>query len=207
MKELDLLKKAWKKDNTSFEQLSEGTLYSMIHKRSSSIVKWILIISILEFIILRGSDLLVLLDEKYKKEMNLAHLYGFEVVITIINFIVLTVFIALFYKNFKVINNGSSTKKLMKDILNTRKIVKYYVWYNLLLVAFSSTIAVYFEIKNNSRVSLLYSKHEGLFIVVGIAIIAISILLFWLFYKLLYGILLNKLNTNYRELSKIELEE
>ncbi|WP_396147454.1 hypothetical protein [Flavobacterium sp.] len=207
MKELDLLKKAWKKDNTSFEQLSEGTLYSMIHKRSSSIVKWILIISILEFIVLRGSDLLVLLDEKYKKEMNLAHLYGFEVVITIINFIVLTVFIALFYKNFKVINTGSSTKKLMKDILNTRKIVKYYVWYNLLLVAFSSTIAVYFEIKNNSRVSLLYSKHESLFIVVGIAIIAISILLFWLFYKLLYGILLNKLNTNYKELSKIELEE
>ncbi len=207
MKELDLLKKAWKKDNTSFEQLSEGTLYSMIHKRSSSIVKWILIISILEFIILRGSDLLVLLDEKYKKEMNLAHLYGFEVVITIINFIVLTVFIALFYKNFKVINTGSSTKKLMKDILNTRKIVKYYVWYNLLLVAFSSTIAVYFEIKNNSRVSLLYSKHEGLFIVVGVAIIAFSLLLCWLFYKLLYGILLNKLNNNFKELSKIEFEE
>lgn len=207
MKELDLLKKAWKKDTTSFEQLSEGTLYTMIHKKSSSIVKWILIISIIEFIILRGSDLLVLLDDKYKKELNIAHLYGFEVVITIINFIVLTIFIGLFYKNFKVINAGSSTKKLMKDILNTRKIVKYYVWYNLLLVAFSSTIAVYFEIKNNSRISLLFSKHEGLFIVVGIAIIAISILLFWLFYKLLYGILLNKLNTNYRELSKIELEE
>ncbi len=207
MKELDLLKKAWKKDNTSFEQLSEGTLYNMIHKRSSSIVKWILIISILEFIILRGSDLIVLLDEKYKKEMNLAHLYDFEVVITIINFIVLTVFIALFYKNFKVINTGSSTTKLMKDILNTRKIVKYYVWYNLILVAISSTIAVYFEIKNNSRINLLYTKHEELFIGVGIAIITISILLFWLFYKLLYGILLNKLNTNFKELSKIEFEE
>jgi hypothetical protein len=206
MKELDLLKKAWKKDNTSFEQLSEGTLYNMIHKRSSSIVKWILIISILEFIILRGSDLIVLLDEKYKKEMNLAHLYDFEVVITIINFIVLTVFIALFYKNFKVINTGSSTTKLMKDILNTRKIVKYYVWYNLILVAISSTIAVYFEIKNNSRINLLYTKHEGLFIVVGVAIIAFSLLLFWLFYKLLYGILLNKLNKNFKELSKIEFE-
>jgi hypothetical protein len=207
MKELDLLKKAWKKDNMSFEQISEGTLYNMIHKRSSSIVKWILIISILEFIVLRGSDLIVLLDEKYKKEMNLAHLYYFEVVITIINFIVLTVFIALFYKNFKVINTGSSTTKLMKDILNTRKIVKYYVWYNLILVAISSTIAVYFEIKNNSRINLLYTKHEELFIGVGIAIITISILLFWLFYKLLYGILLNKLNTNFKELSKIEFEE
>ena len=153
MKELDLLKKAWKKDNTSYEQLSEGTLYNMIHKRSSSIVKWILIISILEFMVLRGTDLFMLLDEKYKKEMVVAHLYNFEVIITIINFIVLTFFIALFYKNFKVINTGSSIKKLMKDILNTRKIVKYYVWYNLLLVFFSSTIAVYFEVKNNSRIN------------------------------------------------------
>jgi hypothetical protein len=207
MKELDLLKKAWKKDNTSYEQLSEGTLYNMIHKKSSSIVKWILIISILEFMVLRGADLFMLLDEKYKKEMVVAHLYNFEVVITIINFIVLTVFIALFYKNFKVINTGSSIKKLMKDILNTRKIVKYYVWYNLLLVFFSSTIAVYFEVKNNSRINVLFTKHEGIFIVVGVAIIAFSLLLFWLFYKLLYGILLNKLNNNFKELSKIEFEE
>jgi len=113
----------------------------------------------------------------------------------------------LFYKNFKTINTGSSVKKLMKDILNTRKIVKYYVWYNLILVGLSSTIAVYFEIKNDTKVNLLYSKHELLFIGVGVAIIAVSFLLFWLFYKLLYGILLNKLNNNYKELLKIELEE
>jgi hypothetical protein len=94
----------------------------------------------------------------------------------------------------------------MNEIINTIKIVKYYFWYNLILVAISSTIAVYFEIKNNSRINLLYTKHEGLFIVVGVAIIAFSLLLFWLFYKLLYGILLNKLNKNFKELSKIEFE-
>lgn len=207
MKELDLLKKDWKKDTTSFEQVSEGAIYNMLQKKSSSIVKWILIISIIEFIILRGSDILILLDETYKNKMNIAHLYNFEVIITAINFVVLTLFIYLFYKNFKTINTGSSVKKLMKDILNTRKIVKYYVWYNLILVGFSSTIAVYFEIKNDTKVNLLYSKHELLFIGVGVAIIAISFLLFWLFYKLLYGILLNKLNNNYKELLKIELEE
>lgn len=121
MKELDLLKKAWKKDNTSYEQLSEGTLYNMIHKRSSSIVKWILIISILEFMVLRGTDLFMLLDEKYKKEMVVAHLYNFEVIITIINFIVLTFFIALFYKNFKVINTGSSIKKAHERHIEYKK--------------------------------------------------------------------------------------
>jgi hypothetical protein len=49
MKELDLLKKDWKK--RSFEQISELELYKMIHKKSSSIVKWILIISILEVLV------------------------------------------------------------------------------------------------------------------------------------------------------------
>jgi hypothetical protein len=48
MKELDLLKKDWKKNSDSFEQISEKEIYRMIHKKSSSIVKWILIISILE---------------------------------------------------------------------------------------------------------------------------------------------------------------
>ena len=46
MKELDLLKKDWKKNSDSFEQISEKEIYKMIHKKSSSIVKWILIISI-----------------------------------------------------------------------------------------------------------------------------------------------------------------
>jgi hypothetical protein len=48
MKELDLLKD-WQKNKDSFEQVSEIEIYRMIHKKSSSIVKWILIISIWRF--------------------------------------------------------------------------------------------------------------------------------------------------------------
>ena len=46
MEELDLLKKYWKKSEDTFEQVSEVEIYKMLHKKSSSIVKWILIISI-----------------------------------------------------------------------------------------------------------------------------------------------------------------
>ena len=49
MEELDLLKKAWKKEECSFDQVSEKDIYGMLHQKSSSIVKWILIISIVEF--------------------------------------------------------------------------------------------------------------------------------------------------------------
>ena len=49
MEELDILKKAWQKDTHSFEQVTEVEIYKMLHRKSSSIVKWILVISLLEF--------------------------------------------------------------------------------------------------------------------------------------------------------------
>jgi hypothetical protein len=39
------IKKDWQKSDNSFNQISETEIYKMIHKKSSSIVKWILIIA------------------------------------------------------------------------------------------------------------------------------------------------------------------
>ena len=50
MDELELLKKDWKKEDKNFPKLSYNEIYKMILKKSSSIVKWIFIISILEFV-------------------------------------------------------------------------------------------------------------------------------------------------------------
>ena len=47
MNDLDLLKKDWQKPNT-FVQISEQDIYGMLHKKSSSIVKWIFYVSIIE---------------------------------------------------------------------------------------------------------------------------------------------------------------
>jgi dolichyl-phosphate-mannose--protein O-mannosyl transferase len=46
-----------------------------------------------------------------------------------------------------------------------------------------------------------------LFVTVGLMILTLIVFigLFWLFYRLLYGILLRKLNANYKELKKIDL--
>ena len=47
--ELELLKKDWQKKEFNVPELSYEEIHKMIWKKSSSIVKWILIISILEF--------------------------------------------------------------------------------------------------------------------------------------------------------------
>lgn len=49
MEELDFLKSHWQKKE-SFPQIEANEIRNMLHKSSSSIVKWIFIISILEFV-------------------------------------------------------------------------------------------------------------------------------------------------------------
>ena len=204
MDELDLLKKDWKKQESSFQQIGEKEIYGMLHKRSSSIVKWILIISILEFLFLRLLDLSIFLDDEYSNRMKEHHIYDFEKFVTIFNFVVLLVFIYYFYRNLKAINSSSSVKKLMQDIINTRKIVKYYVWYNLVLVGITSAIVIYSQFMYDKNINHLYDKYQLFFILGGFFFVIIILLLFWLFYRLLYGILMRRLEKNYNELKKID---
>nr|WP_315166839.1 hypothetical protein [uncultured Flavobacterium sp.] len=210
MKELDLLKKDWQKSEASFEQVSEKEIYKMIHKKSSSIVKRILIISILEVILWVSINFAFNLDDDLKKIKHDELIQYFEV-LTIFNYGVILVFIYLFYKNYINISATVSTKQLMKDILKTRKTVQCYVWYNLGMLLLSLFIGFGIAFAYNPEVSILRDKiaNDGkvLGITIGILLLTIATFfsVFWLFYRLLYGILLGRLYANYKELKKIDL--
>jgi hypothetical protein len=216
MEELDLLKKAWKKDNHSYEQVSENKIYKMIHKRSSSIVKWILIISIIEFVFWNIISL-GFLDEKYIKDKYGKDIFEYVIeintIFNIISYLVVTVFIYLFYKNYKSISTTNSTKKLMGDILKTRKTVQCYVWFNIIFFVIGTLILLYVQFAYDSQYESFIEKiqqdgtHMLLYKAIGriAGLIILIVLIFWLFYRLLYGILLRRLNANYKELKKIDL--
>jgi uncharacterized membrane protein len=216
MEELDLLKKAWKKDSHSYEQVSENEIYKMIHKRSSSIVKWILIISIIEFVFWNIISL-GFLDEKYIKDKYGKDIFEYVIeintIFNIISYIVVIIFIYLFYKNYKSISTTNSTKKLMSDILKTRKTVQCYVWFNIIFFVVGTLILLYVQFAYDSRYESYIEKihqdgtHMLLYKAIGriTGLILLIVLIFWLFYRLLYGILLRRLNANYKELKKIDL--
>ena len=202
MKELDLLKKDWQKSEGSFEQLSEKDIYAMIHKKSSSIVKWILIVSILEFVILNGIGLL--LPEDHSNEFN--DKFDFYInILEIFSYGITIYFVFLFFKNYKSISVISSTKELAESILKTRKTVKYYIRYNisyiiLIMISFVAyTIYTDFITKND------FSSEMTIAIVGLLFLSVIIIALMWGFYQLIYGFLLKKLKRNYEELQKIDL--
>ena len=212
MEELDLLKKAWQKDSHSFEQVSENEIYKMLHTKSSSVVKWILIISIIEVLFWTAISICYNTDE-YIKNMHAEKTIVYFKALNFINYAVILCFIYNFYKNYIKISTTTSTKQLMHDILKTRKTVQYYVWYNLTIIVLSLIAGFTIAFAYNPKMELLKNKiaqetnYHTLCVTLGIILLTILVFvgLFWLFYRLLYGILLRKLNRNYKELKKIEL--
>jgi len=216
MEELDLLKKAWKKDAESFKQVTENDIYKMIHKRSSSIVKWILIISILEFVLWNIIGFLFLgesyIKNKYGKDI-INYIIELNTIYNTISYLVTGFFIYLFYKNYKKISSTTSTKQLMVDILKTRKTVIYYIWFNIIFFVLGTFAIFYVQLNYDSNFAYVLQKINGengtwfLAKTIGVAMLFIIpiVLVIWLFYKVIYGLLLGKLNKNYKELQKIEL--
>ncbi len=206
MKQLDLLKKDWQKTEGVFTPIQEAELYKMLHLKSSSIVKQIFIISILEILLWTAISIFCNTDAYFKN-------IKFELFLEIfnyLNYLITLVFIFFFYRNYVAISTTVSTKKLMNAILKTRKTVQSYVWYNLVVILISVVMGFYIGIINNNKTLVLQDDYTinniNIFVlaVVILVIIVIILVLFWLFYKLLYGILLRKLNTNYKALKKID---
>ncbi len=196
MEELDLLKKHWNK-NSDFPKISQEDIKKMIHKRSSSIVKWIFIISIIEFIILNLISLLMPSSEADDS----------TVFITIIDYASIgfsLVFIVLFYKNYRAISVSSSTKTLMQGILKTRKTVKIYIYINIFMVIIGMFYALFVLSHTNHYFDKLNNIQSSVLIIAFLAFIGIFAGIIWLVYKVIYGILLKKLKYNFTELKKID---
>jgi uncharacterized membrane protein len=212
MDELEILKKDWKKNENVFDQVTEKDIYGMLHKRSSSIVKWILIISVLELLLWSGISFLTS-DENYSRTLEAYHLDTIMPIITIVNYGVILVFIYLFFKNYKAINTTDTVKNLMQNILRTRKTVQYYVWYNIGMTIFSFVLVFVFQFMYDKNIEKLVDKMSDSFspsmfyflmALLYITIITVFIGLIWMFYKVLYGILMRRLQKNYYELKKID---
>lgn len=212
MDALDKLKQDWQKNGQSFPAYSEKDIYGMLHRRSSSIVKWILIISILEFAFWLAISF-AMKDSQSQKKMESFHVDYVTLPMTIVGYIIMIYFFVKFYINYKKISTTDSVKVLMANILNTRKTVKYYIIANIsyLIVTCIIIFSIYFQNDADLLATLHRSEANGeatKFYLIYIAMTVLSILvlvgLFWLFYKLIYGILLKRLRRNYDELKKID---
>lgn len=200
MDDLDILKKHWN-ENQKFPKVSKDELRGMIHKKSSSIVMWIFVISILEFIILNLVGHIIPSDKG--QTSNIPILEAFIEKFDYFSMFTSLVFMVLFYNNYRKIRVYSSAKDLMKQIIKTKKTVNYYIYINLALIVISVCFIVFSFYQ--AEPSLHSDKSASLFILICAMFLITMIFLaaVWGFYKLIYGLLLSKLTNNLKELEKI----
>ena len=214
MDELELLKRDWQKKDKQLPQLSFDEIYKMIWKKSSSVVKWIFFISIMEFLV---PHLIYLVPSMSKnlavwKDLGLGNIL---VISNVVQYSVVLFFIFQFYKRYREISTLDNAKKLMSNILKTRKTVKYYVIFCLSLIFISFIVmAVGIYLNEDPMTALGYGyKAENInpeklktTLVATVVVLGVVVtLVMGCIYFLLYGILLKKLNKNYKELKEMDI--
>ena len=204
MEQLDKLKNVWQNQSESPIKFTESDIYDMVQKKSSSVVKWILIISILEFIL--PNLIFLFSDRTSTKEFYFTYdLDNVMIFYSIIYIIIIIGFIYFFYKNYKSISADTSVKSLLHSILKTRKTVKYYIYTNLTLAAIIGIHVFYKVFNSNLFIEKLPNNTNMVFVwVIAIVIFSFVLFLFWCIYRIIYGYFLRKLNKNYKELRKKE---
>jgi len=187
----------------------------MLWKKSSSIVKWILIISILEILLPQ----LLYLIPSMKEGLNMYQetgLNSYFLGISIFYYTGVIYFVYQFYKRYREISVLDNAKKLMRKIIKTRKTVKHYVVFSLSVCALTFVIFAFFVYFNDDFLLSLEGIDERIKNVsidkirtAALLTILVGGIIFTLLiggvYFLLYGLLLKKLNQNYFQLRKLEV--
>ena len=204
MDELDLLKKDWKEKEKELPKLSYDEIYKMIWKKSSSYVKWIFIISIIELSLGIIGNLIA--SPSAFSEIKLPFIIE---LFSWISIPIILYFSYRFFKNYKNISTTSTIKGLLDDIIRARRTVKHYILFNLILGGVMSIIAiVYTSVEFSGGWSKFTSeahfKEYAILIISAVLLTTLILGIIFGLYYLLYGILMKRLKRNYDELKKIE---
>ncbi|MBL1409601.1 hypothetical protein [Sphingobacterium faecale] len=201
---LDLLKQHWK-DNNSFPKIQKNELQAMLHKSSSSIVKWIFTICCVEFIVWITISIFIPAEREDFLFFQVA-----DVIYNVVFYAFIFFFIYQFYTLLIRIKNTSNTRKLIESILAVRTNAHNYIRFNL--IAAYAAFGIQFIQLIVKEYTHRSSWGEMIFVLVlgSILFTLFGFLFIWLFklyFKILYGILLKKLNSNYDELIRLEENE
>jgi hypothetical protein len=213
--ELELLKKDWQKKEIAVPKLSYTDIHKMIWKKSSSIVKWILTISILEFTLPHLLYLVPSWQDGLQVYENIGvskYLFG----LSIFSYGIAAYFIFQFYQRFREISVLDSSKNLMKKIIKTRRTVKHYVIFSLSMIMVTILVmvigiylsedisAAFPELKDGLDKISPEKLRITLMLTIGIFGVLLTLFMGGVYF-LLYGLLLRKLNRNYKELKQLEV--
>lgn len=204
MKELKDLKNKWAEQDFS-HSFSKEDIKGFLQKKSTYSIKWIFYLSIVEFILYLSFPLLVpnYLDSfDYYKSLNL---FEFSIITTALGYVLLLYFMWRFFQNYKKISVANSLKDHLSAILNTRRAVNQYFYFNVaILIVFTIVVLVSALQLDKNMIGFQEENSSILMMVFAIGlVIAVILGIFGLLYYFVYGRFLRPLKNNEKELLKI----
>lgn len=219
--DIDSLKKTWQ-DQEIADGYDQSEIESMLNRKSRNYVKYILWISIAEFVIFGFINFLALFSADFhtdftsildklqirdqsEVEFSLDRIYYW---MKILSLIITGVFVWVFYRNYRKINVESNLKKFITHIISFKKTVNLFIFSNIfLLVLFIGSFASFLAITiRKQNIHIDNPTFWGLITGVVFSLL-ICIILILLYYKLAYGILLRRLSKNLTQLEQIDSEK
>lgn len=217
---LDDLKKSWQEQQVP-DVYETSEIEAMLNKKSRNYVKYIFWISLAEFLFFalvgiytvfsteKSNSFINILQKLGVKtndiiEMNFAHLYfGLKV----FSLIITAIFVYLFYRNYKKINVENNLKKFILQIVKFKKTVNAFITTNIVILIVFAFILTGFTIRTMKSQNIYLNNPALLGFITGVIIsIGFGVLLIWIYYRIVYGIIMQRLGKNLEQLQKIEKE-
>lgn len=218
--DLEQLKTAWK-DQSTAEKYGQREILDMLNHKSRNYVKYIFWISMAEFVLFLGIGIAYIfqseadssfmrimqklgLKDTFQLRMNFEHLYF---LMKVISLMVTGAFVTQFYLNYRRIKVEDSLRQLIQKIIRFRRTVHLFIAANLILVVVYIVVLAGFVVKSvrEQNISLDASTTAGL--IVGFAAsMLLGLALIWLYYRIVYGLIIKKLERNLAQLQEIERE-
>ncbi|ANF51498.1 beta-carotene 15,15'-monooxygenase [Chryseobacterium glaciei] len=219
--DLDSFKKTWQEQPVQ-QKYDNNEILKMLNRKSRNYVKYIFWISVVEFLFFTVLGLFYIIQDKESNSFlsilerlgakKTTELEGFldsiYVVLKILSLSITAYFVFKFYQNYKKIKVEENLKKFILKIIQFKKTVNAFILINiLLLIAFTSVFTVFvFYILNTQHIEV-NNSNLTIFIIGTIVSTALVVLLTWLYYKVVYGIIMRKLDKNLKQLKDIDSEE
>jgi len=219
--DIDSLKKTWQ-DQEIADGYDQNEIESMLNRKSRNYVKYILWISIAEFVIFGLINFLALFSTDFQTdftsilnklqirnqnevEFSLDRIYY---LMKIFSLIITGVFVVIFYFNYKKINVESNLKKFITNIIHFKKTVNLFIFSNIfLLILFIASFISFIVFTINQQNIHLDNPTFWASLMALVFSLLICIILILLYYKLAYGILLKRLSKNLTQLEQIDSEK
>ena len=205
MDEFKSLKEKWA--NQKFDkQYTVEELNGFLQKKSKTSIKWIFYLSVAEFFLYISFPFIIpnyYESFDYYKSLNL---FEFSIATSIIGYIILVYYMLRFFKNYKRISVTDSVKGHLSTILNTRRAVNQYIYFNLGILLIFLIVVMFYAFKFDENLIALQQENNSVIMIVFIIGLLVSLIIgvFGLLYYFVYGRFLNPLKKNEKELMNID---